>query len=266
MAVRIVDADPLVSAASSLPAPLPAPSVSCRLCHDYGYLRANVPFGHPHFGKPVECICTREKRQEFRRHALREHSKLDHLAAFQQESFETFQCWLPGVQKAYDAATQFAKTPQGWLVLAGGNGCGKTHLAVAIAKHCLDQGAPVLFAIVPDLLDVLRSTFAPHTGDTFDEEFRTMREVEVLILDDLGAEQGTPWATEKLFQLLNYRYNARLATVFTTNKVGLEGIAPRLRSRMSDRRLTRIVTLADAQDVREMELGMAAQVEAPPPG
>ncbi|MEO6890922.1 MAG: ATP-binding protein [Ktedonobacteraceae bacterium] len=166
----------------------------------------------------------------------------------------------------HDAATQFAKTPQGWLVLAGGNGCGKTHLAVAIAKQCLDQGATVLFAIVPDLLDVLRSTFSPppHAGNAFDEEFRTMREVEVLILDDLGAEQGTPWAMEKLFQLLNYRYNARLATVFTTNKVGLEGIAPRLRSRMSDRRLTRIVTLADAQDVREMELDMAAQVEAPP--
>ena len=86
----------------------------------------------------------------------------------------------------------------------------------------------------------------------YDDEFKKMREAEVLILDDLGAEQSTPWANEKLFQLLNYRYNARLSTVFTTNQVGLEGIAPRLRSRMRDRRLVQTVVM-DAPDFRESE-------------
>jgi len=140
------------------------------------------------------------------------------------------------------------------MVGAGcGNGCGKTHLAVAIAKRCLEDGLTVLFAVVPDLLDHLRAAFAPTVEETFDEEFARMREVDVLILDDLGSEQSTGWATEKLFQLLNYRYNARLATVFTTNKINLEGIDPRLRSRLSDRRLVRTVNLVDAQDFRERE-------------
>ena len=111
----------------------------------------------------------------------------------------------------------------------------------------------MLFAVVPDLLDHLRAAFAPTVEETFDEEFARMREVDVLILDDLGSEQSTGWATEKLFQLLNYRYNARLATVFTTNKINLEGIDPRLRSRLSDRRLVRTVNLVDAQDFRERE-------------
>ena len=283
--VRVVDADPPVSGShllpiplsqveqtktlvkrthplpqlsrsmSVLPAPQPVPIVSCSLCSDRGYLRADVPFGHPQFGKAVECKCKQARKNEARRQQLREQSKIDHLAAFQEETFESFHFWLPGVERAYEAAKQFAEKPEGWLVLVGGNGCGKTHLVVAIAKCCLEDGATVLFAVVPDLLDYLRSTFAPSAEETYDDEFRKMREVEVLILDDLGSEQSTGWATEKLFQLLNYRYNARLATIFTTNKIGFEGIAPRLRSRLSDRRLVRTITLEDAQDFREAELG-----------
>ncbi len=275
--VRLVDADPPVQPPSVdqttastrrlrplpqlppptgvLPAPLPDSAPSCPHCKGYGYVRADVPYGHPHFGKPLECQCKRAKKHEEHRQRLREQSQLDALAAFQEESFETFQLWLPGVQEAYDAALHWASMPQGWLVLAGSNGCGKTHLAVAIAKRCLENGSTVLFAIVPDLLDRLRAAFAPTAEETYDEEFARMREVEVLILDDLGSEQSTGWAMEKLFQLLNYRYNARMATIITTNMVDLEGIAPRLRSRMRDRRLVRIVTLTGAQDFREMELG-----------
>lgn len=283
--IRIVDADPPVGESRSLPvsvspveqvtaptgksrplsqlpasidvvsAPPSVPGVSCPWCHDQGYLRTDAPVGHPQFGKLVECKCKQARKNEARRQRLRDQSQLDTLVAFQEETFESFQFWLAGVGQAYEEAKRFAQTPQGWLVLAGNNGCGKTHLAVAIAKGCLEEGMTVLFAVVPDLLDRLRSAFAPTAEESFDEEFAKMREVEVLILDDLGAESSTNWATEKLFQLLNYRYNARLATVFTTNKVGLEGIAPRLRSRLSDRRLVRLVTLADAQDFREVELG-----------
>lgn len=256
--VRLVDADPPVSGSHplpQLPAPPPAPAVSCPLCHDRGYLRTTVPVGHPQFGKLVECQCKQARKNEARRQRLRDQSNIEQLAAFQEETFASFHFWLPGVDHAYKAAKQFAETPQGWLVLVGNNGCGKTHLAVAIAKCCLQDGLTVLFAVVPDLLDRLRAAFAPTAEETFDEEFAKMREAEVLILDDLGSEQSTGWAREKLFQLLNYRYNARLATVFTTNKVGFEGIAPRLRSRLSDRRLVRTVTLVDAQDFREMELG-----------
>jgi DNA replication protein DnaC len=54
-----------------------------------------------------------------------------------------------------------------------------------------------------------------------------------LILDDLGAHASTPWAQEKLFQLLNHRYNAQLPTVITTNQ-RLEELDPRLRSRLQD--------------------------------
>jgi len=109
----------------------------------------------------------------------------------------------------------------------------------------------VLFAVAPDLLDYLRATFAPKAEEPYDERFRKMREAELLVLDDLGAEQSTPWANEKLFQLFNFRYNACLPTVITTNKRGLESIEPRIRSRLSDRRLVQTVTMTDTADFRQ---------------
>jgi DNA replication protein DnaC len=58
----------------------------------------------------------------------------------------------------------------------------------------------------------------------------------VLILDDLGEESQTSWAEEKLFQLFNHRYNHRLPTVVTTNRLP-EKIDQRIWSRINDRSL-----------------------------
>jgi DNA replication protein DnaC len=110
---------------------------------------------------------------------------------------------------------------------------GKTHLAAAIANEALDRGEAVLFAVVPDLLDHLRATFGPQSTVGYDERFELVRTVSLLILDDLGTESTTPWAREKLYQLINHRYNYRLATVITTN-LKPEVIEPRIYSRLCD--------------------------------
>ena len=78
------------------------------------------------------------------------------LGAFYNKSFESFNTQVAGVQEAYQVANRFARNPNGWLLFIGPNGCGKTHLAAAIANQSLDDGALVLFATVPDLLDHLR--------------------------------------------------------------------------------------------------------------
>ena len=132
---------------------------------------------------------------------------------------------------AFDQALAFAHKPQRWLLLRGGYGCGKTHLAAAIANECIAQGQPVLFVNVPDLLDHLRATFGLESEVSFDQRFEQVRDAPVLILDDLGTQNATPWAQEKLYQIFNHRYNAQLPTVITTNQ-DLEDIEPRLRSRL----------------------------------
>ena len=118
-------------------------------------------------------------------------------------------------------------------MLTGAYGCGKTHLAAAIATARTEAGQPALFMVVPDLLDHLRATFGPNSDVSYDELFEQLRSTPLLILDDFGAHNSSSWAQEKLFQLLNHRYNAQLPTVITTNQ-RLEELDPRLRSRLLD--------------------------------
>jgi DNA replication protein DnaC len=219
----------------------------CTICHGAGYLRVNVPFGHPSFGKPLACACKEAERKEKRRQQLRTMSNLD---AFRQQTFSSFNIRIPGVKDAYDAAKEFAEDPDGWLILVGPNGCGKTHLAAAIANQTLDRGAVVLFEAVPDLLDHLRAAFAPTSAEIYDQLFSKMREAELLILDDFGAQQSSPWANEKLFQLLNYRYNLGLPTVITANPKGMQGIDERIKSRLSDIALVTTINMDRTRDQR----------------
>ena len=137
------------------------------------------------------------------------------------------------LESAFKASQKYAEKPQGWLVLQGGYASGKTHLAAAIANHVANKGEPVLFVVVPDLLDHLRATFNPSSGLRLDKRFNEVNTASLLVLDDLGTESATQWAREKLYQLFNYRYNARLTTVITT-ATPIDDLDPRLATRMLD--------------------------------
>jgi DNA replication protein DnaC len=135
----------------------------------------------------------------------------------------------------------------GWLLLEGGYGCGKTHLAAAIANNAVSKGVPTLFITVPDLLDSLRFAFNdPET--TFKERFNEIRTADLLILDDFGTQNATPWAQEKIFQVMNFRYINKLATVITTNLI-LDAFEGRVRSRLQDAELVRHLKIS-APDYR----------------
>lgn len=221
---------------------------ACTLCRGAGFLRANVPYGHPNFGKALACECKIAERKRQLQQELVATSGILSLEQFEHATFETFNRSRPGVMDGYMKARQFADQPKGWLVMVGPYGCGKTHLAVAIARVRIEAGDMVLIQTVPDLLDHLRSAFSPNAGQGYSELFEQMRNVDLLILDDYGAQNDTAWVTEKLFQLLNYRYNRRLATMITSNK--LEGTDPRLYSRMHARDLVTLVNMQHAGDYR----------------
>jgi DNA replication protein DnaC len=121
-------------------------------------------------------------------------------------------------------------------VLEGASGCGKTHLAAAIANKVLASGASVFFTVVPDLLDELRATFAPGKEAGTEEWFAQVREADLLVLDDLGAHASSLWASEKLYQIVNFRTVAGLPMVVTTNLTNdaLLSAHPRIASRLLD--------------------------------
>ncbi|MDD5368122.1 MAG: ATP-binding protein [Anaerolineaceae bacterium] len=211
---------------------------NCPICGGVGYLRQDLPIGHPDFGKVTICSCRQaEVSQMVRRRIL----QLSNLGALSHLTFETFQPrgrlglgeqQSVSLERAFSQARQFATTLHGWLLLQGGYGCGKTHLAAAVANYCVSIGVSTLFITVPDLLDWLR--FAYESADTtFEERFDEIRNTGLLVMDDFGTQNATSWAQEKLFQILNHRYVNRLPLVVTSNQ-SLETIEGRVRSRLQD--------------------------------
>ncbi|MBC7257574.1 MAG: ATP-binding protein, partial [Chloroflexi bacterium] len=145
---------------------------------------------------------------------------LDLYSAFTLETFSDRRGELEPSQvailrRALQAAQAYAEQPKNWLLLRGPYGVGKTHLAAAIANKIARSGRTVKFVVVSDLLDHLRATFQPGSSVSYDQRFNEVRQAMCLVLDDLGVQNTTPWAREKLFQILNYRYVAGLPTIFT---------------------------------------------------
>jgi DNA replication protein DnaC len=227
----------------SPPDAIPEPALDegedlCSRCGGAGFVRKAVRLGHPDFGKAFACDCIADEREDQRLARLQRYSNLGPLARLTFADLSPLgRSPTPSHQehfsRAVQAARRFAEKPEGWLVLTGPSGCGKTHLASAIGGRCIESGVPALFMVVPDLLDHLRSAYQPGSDVGYDELFELVRTAPVLILDDLGVQSSTPWAQEKLFQLINHRYNAQLPTVFTTNLDPAE-FDPRLQSRLSD--------------------------------
>ncbi len=158
------------------------------------------------------------------------------------ESFDYRRVNLPpeeraNLAEAYRIAFEFARSPDGWLVLLGVNGCGKTHLAAAIVNYRYQQKKPALFIVVPDFLDHLRSSFSPDSKLTYDELFEGVKSAPLLVLDDFGEQATTPWAQEKLYQVINHRYNARLPSVITTT-CALDEMESRMASRLTDMKIS----------------------------
>ncbi|MCL4258442.1 MAG: ATP-binding protein [Anaerolineales bacterium] len=188
---------------------------------------------------------------DFRRPTDDSGNELSSLHLLRERNFASFDLredeGLPAadsrsLKKTFDAARKFAEKPKGWLLLTGGHGSGKTHLAAAIANYAQDIGRLPLFIMVPDLLDHLRATFNPTSPVSYDQRFEEIRNAELLVLDDLGTQSATPWAREKLYQLFTHRYNAQLPTVITTAD-RLEDMDTRIRARMLDTRLCTIYAI-----------------------
>ena len=146
------------------------------------------------------------------------------------------------MDKAYRVAFDFAKNPEGWLVFMGQTGCGKTHLAAAIVNYRYEMGKPALFVVVPEFLDHLRSTFSPESKVSYDQLFESVKTAPLLVLDDFGEESPNPWVKEKLYQLINYRYNSQLPTVITT-RYSLDEIMAEVDSSISSRLVDRKISV-----------------------
>jgi DNA replication protein DnaC len=210
-------------------------------------VRLKVGREHPDFGKAVPCRCVADESEDGRAERLLRYSNIGALSRLTFRNLiargrGTGQREQEQYKRCVDDAHAFAGAPDGWLLLSGASGCGKTHIAAAIVNRLVERGEPALFVVVPDLLDHLRSAYQPGAEIGYDDLFERVRSAPVLVLDDLGTQAQTPWAQEKLFQLINHRFNTRLPTVVTTN-LAPEQLDDRLRTRLTDAGIARVYLL-----------------------
>ena len=122
------------------------------------------------------------------------------------------------------------------LWLQGDVGTGKTTLAMLVSRAALDAGRSVAIYSLPRLLNLLRESMDSETGmlDFMDR----LTAVDLLHLDDLGAENQTDWVLEQLYSIVNSRYEAERASVATTNLMPDE-----LSDRLGARTVSRLVEI-----------------------
>lgn len=103
------------------------------------------------------------------------------------------------------------------LVLVGNNGVGKTHLACSIANKLIENGTPVIYGTLINLLAELRNSYDTDNNISEMEIIKLYENVDLLIIDDLGKEKPSEWGLEKLFTIVNSRYENNLPVIITTN-------------------------------------------------
>lgn len=139
---------------------------------------------------------------------------------FQECRFDTLH-GRPGIEKAASLARSYALNFDDYggdsLLIWGMPGNGKSHLAAAVCHEIKENGKIPVFQSVPELLERIRNTFQRNNKETEQEIMYALRECDLLVLDDIGAEKTSDWVLEVLFRIIDGRYRNKRPTMFTTN-------------------------------------------------
>ena len=141
------------------------------------------------------------------------------------------------VRKFVDALDENLRTGKG-IWFEGDVGTGKTTLAMLISATALREGHSVAIYSLPRLLGMLRETFDDDSEASLSTLLERLAAVELLHIDDVGAEQSSPWVLEQLYTIVNTRYEDDRAVVLTTNLS-----PPELQEQIGERTVSRITEM-----------------------
>ncbi len=103
------------------------------------------------------------------------------------------------------------------LWLFGSVGTGKTTLAMLVSKHAIEAGRSVAIYSLPRLLAQIRTTFDDDRSNSYVGLLDRLTAVDLLHVDDVGAEKTSPWVLEQLYAIVNARYEEQRSVMITTN-------------------------------------------------
>ncbi len=124
------------------------------------------------------------------------------------------------------------------LWFMGPNGTGKTTLAMLVTQAALKAGRSAARYTLPGLLNEIRKTFESGSHGSLLERLTA---VDLLHIDDIGAEKTNPWVLEELYVIVNARYEERRSMVITTNILDRETLCEQI----TERTVSRLTEMCD---------------------
>lgn len=227
---------------------------SCRKCNGSGW----VPLSGDSL-RVEPCECQGDLRRGLRMAGASIPKRYEHC------SLETFKDKTTVLKNAKTRVQEFVDlwpaTDDGrGLLLMGGCGAGKTHLAVAALVEIIKSGKPgrLTFSNFQDLIQEIQASFDNDQVPSKSELMRPLLETDLLVLDELGSQKPTTFVQDILYYLINTRYNEQKTTIFTTNyfdtpadareETLVQRIGTRLRSRLYE--MANLVQFSGAGDYR----------------
>ena len=204
-------------------------------CDLHGPFEANAMiFGGKTLGGacPV-CLAERDAKDQERQRAMQsdlERRRIEGLfqragipVRFQSRTFDNYQVNNDGQERALRKARAYA---DGWqqsvtagtsLIFSGNAGTGKTHLACAIANQLIAQGVSAVFTTVSDAMRAIKRTYDADSQMTELQAIQAFVDPGLLILDEVGANRGTEYEVQLVFDIINKRYENCRPTIILTN-------------------------------------------------
>ncbi|MDD2370575.1 MAG: ATP-binding protein [Firmicutes bacterium] len=204
----------------------------CEICKDTGYIIVEQ------IAYPCKCVKINKSLPEKLSNIYLENFNLDFYPKKAINPTKSKDTYYDKAKKLHSDVKLFiAQVADGneyvkGLFITGPIGSGKTHLVSAIFNQLKNKNIDVEFFVVPDLLEQGKADMFNDNGSR--DVFAKAKKAKVLILDDLGAHNYTPWIINQLYSLINYRLNNMLTTIITTN-LKLEDIDIRLDERIASR-------------------------------
>lgn len=211
---------------------------------------------NPNMNIPSEALEAFKRQREEEDRALVQKILKDNAAAkqaklqrvFSQNSLipksllkATFENYIPNdesqinaKQKGMEYADDFNPDESKNLLMIGNYGVGKSHIAVSILKRLMDKGFTCVYISVPSLLTRIRNTYNHKSEHSEMELLEMIQQVDCLVLDDIGAENGTNWTDSKVFEVVEGRLGKH--TIYTTNLNGGQ-----LEKQIGERNMSRLM-------------------------